>query len=160
MRGAMQHPRSASVWRQALCLALAALLAVSLAVRPVFALEAMLNEPQRTNYRAYGWLFLVATLGAFAVAANDFDESKKSLDQSKQSYTQYQAATTPAQAQALHDQTQGQLNRAQSYESTANAAVFLGIAFALATIYSFKSGDQPQGPILLSANSVGWQIRF
>lgn len=121
--------------------------------------DLMLMEPPRTDFMWYGVLMLGLSAASFAVASNGYTESAEALDKADDAYTLYKAATTVADADKYHKLTERYRREAVAFESTANAAVFLGIVLGAAGIYSlFAEGESK--PILISHNRVGVRLRF
>lgn len=121
--------------------------------------ESMLREQQDTFGTGAGWAFLLLSAGAFAVAANGVSERDKWLDEAEDSHDAYKAATDPATVKDLRQETQRNLDRAEAYESTANAALVLGVLLAL-TSYAAFTNEPRESPILVSANSIAYRYRF
>ena len=120
----------------------------------------LLEENPQTDYRPYGWLFLGLSLASLAVAANDYQETQYNLNQAKKSYNQYLTANTTQSATDLHNQTESSLSKARDYESTTNAALGLALIFAATAYASWAWHGTSNTPLLLSQNSVTWQVRF
>jgi hypothetical protein len=141
----------------ALCAQLVALPVWSGAAR---AAEMMLMEESHPDSNRYAWLWLGLGLISFGVAANDYDESQSNIKKAKSAYTNYQASKSQADALAWRDQTTTFSHRAQSYESTANAAIGIGVLFIVAAIATFRSTGPDDTPMLLSERGVELRIRF
>jgi len=121
--------------------------------------ESMLRERQDTFGAGAGWTFLLLSAGAFAVASNGISERDKWLAEADDSYDAYEAATDAAVVKELRQDTQRYLDRAKAYESTANAALVLGVLFALTSYASFTN-EPRESPILVSTNSIAYRYRF
>jgi len=138
---------------------------VQFALLPVWAgtaraSEMMLMEEQRRDTPGYGWLFVGLTLVAYGVAVNDYQESQDNIRKAKSAYSSYVASRNAGDAVMYRDLTNTYSHRAQAYESTANAALFMGTVLALTAIAIFRSDGKPDAPILLSARGIEWQYRF
>lgn len=121
--------------------------------------DLMLMEAPRTDFAWYGVLMLGLSAASFAVASNGYAESAEALDKADKAYALYKAATTSADADQYHKRTERYRREAVAFESTANAAVFLGIVLGAAGIYSlFTEGESK--PLLISHNRVGVRLRF
>ncbi len=121
--------------------------------------ELMLMDEQRPDTSGYGWLFAGLTLVAFGVAANGYQETQDNIHKAKNAYSSYLIATNAGDALYYRDLTNTYSHRAQAYESTANAALALGLIFAVTTVAIFRS-DRDTTPILLSDRGVQWTYRF
>lgn len=118
----------------------------------------LLDEP-RTNYKWWGVLALGLSVGSFNVANNGYDESEKALDKAKAAYKLYKAAATADDATKYHKLTDHYRREAVAFESTANAAVFIGTVLLASGVYSFFSGND-NSPLLLSYDRVGLRYKF
>ncbi len=129
------------------------------AAAPARAGDLLLLEEPRKDFTWYGVLFLGLSAASFAVASNGYKESTRSMDDADAAYSKYKLAATPNDADRFHRQTAHFHRAAVGYESTANAAVLLGVVFGLTGIYSFfdRSHDTP---ILMSLNRVTVRLRF
>ena len=129
-------------WRgwPAAALALAMLVAGPSAAR---AEEMLLKQEPWRSGPALGWTFAGLTIVSLAVASNGYSESRTALRQADSAYTQYRSATNTTDALYYRDQTEHFHNRAKSYESTANAAGWLAVVFALTSYYSFSGAPSP-----------------
>jgi hypothetical protein len=134
-------------------------LAIALAVATPARAELMLTDEPRKDFRWYGVLFLGLSAVSFNVAAHDFRESEKARNKADDSFALYQASTTATDADHYHRQTSHYHRQAVGFESTANAAVVIGIIFGLTGVYSFTNNDRDT-PILLSLNRVTLRLRF
>lgn len=121
--------------------------------------ESMLRERQDTFGAGAGWTFLLLSAGAFAVAANGISERDKWLAEAEDSHDAYEDATDAATTKELRKDTQRSLDLARGYESTANAALVLGVLFALTSFASFTN-EPRESPILVSYNSIAYRFRF
>jgi hypothetical protein len=118
----------------------------------------LLDEP-RTSYKWYGVLALGLSIGSFNVARNGYQESADALDKADAAYKRYKAAATADDATKYHNLTVHYRREAVAFESTANAAVFLGVIFAATGVWSFFA-DGDKTPLLISYDRVGLQYRF
>lgn len=141
----------------ALCVQLLALPVWSGTAR---AADLMLMEESRSDSNRYAWAWLGLSLVSFGVAANDYDESQTNIKKAKTAYANYLSAKTQADALAWRDQTTTLSHRAQAYESTANAAIGIGVLFVIAAIATFRSSGPDTTPMLLSDRGVELRIRF
>lgn len=121
--------------------------------------EPMLRERQDSFGAGAGWTFLLLSAGAFAVAANGISERDKWLGEAEDSHDAYEAAADAATVKELRQDTQRYLDRARAYESTANAALVLGVLFALTSYASFTNAPR-ESPILVGYNSIAYRYRF
>lgn len=145
------------------CLILA--LCVQLLALPVWsgtarAADLMLMEESHPDSNRYAWMWLGLSLVSFAVAANDYDESQTNIKKAKDAYANYRASSSQTDALAWRDQTTTLSHRAQAYESTANAAIGLGVLFVIGAIATFRSSGPDTTPMLLSDRGVALRIRF
>lgn len=129
------------------------------AAAPVRAADLMLNEPPRTDYRWYGVLFLGLSALSFSIAQHDYDKSDTAKKKADDTFDLYKAATTSTDADRYHSKTNRYHRQAVAFESTANAAVLVGVVLGLTGIYSFTDNSRDT-PILLSLNRVTVRVRF
>ncbi len=157
----MRGFRRSIPWRgliAALCVQLLALPAWSGAAR---AADMMLMEESHPEANRYAWMWIGLSLISFGVAANDYDESQTNIKQAKAAYAKYRVSASQPDALVWREQTTTLSHRAQSYESTANAAIGLGVLFAIAAIATFRStGTDDATPMLLSERGIELRIRF
>ncbi|MBI4083823.1 MAG: hypothetical protein HY423_14560 [Candidatus Lambdaproteobacteria bacterium] len=146
-------------WRgwPAAALALAMLLASPSAAR---AQEMLLKQEPWRSGPALGWTFAGLSVAALAVTVNGYSESRTALSQADKAYEQYSAATTTADALYYRSRTEHYHNRAKAYESTANAAGWLAVAFALTSYYSFYPERAPAWPVVATVDGVVFVHRF
>jgi hypothetical protein len=124
--------------------------------------EEMMLKQEEADYSGnrFAWVFLGASLVSFGIAVNDYEESQADITRAKKAYKNYRAASTQAAALNYRDQTIHYSNRAQSYESTTNAALLLGTLFAVTAFAIFRSEGPDMSPMLLSDRGVGFTFRF
>jgi hypothetical protein len=127
---------------------------------PAHAEGLMLMEEPQPPSTGYAWLFVGLTLISYGVAANDYQESQYNITKAKDAYKKYVAATTATQALNYRQLTITYSNRAQSYESTTNAALIIGTLFALTAIATFRSDGSDSGPLLLSDRGITYRKTF
>jgi hypothetical protein len=126
---------------------------------PARGADMLLMEEPRKDFTWYGVLFLGLSVASFAVASNDYKESSDAMKKADSAYSLYKAATTSSDADLYHRKTRKLHRAAAGYESTANAAVLLGVIFGLTGVYSFRNYDH-DAPILMSFNRVTVRLRF
>jgi hypothetical protein len=134
-------------------------LALLSAAGPAWGAESMLLDPPRTDFRWYGVLFLGLSIASFNVAQNGYTESDEALKKADDAYDLYKAAATPEDADRYHKRTARYRRQAVGFESTANAAVFVGAVFLATGVYSFFA-DGGNAPILVSMDRVEFRYRF
>ena len=120
--------------------------------------ELILEEPRR-NWGWYGLLFLGLTAYAANAASEDYAKSSASFKLAKDNYALYLGATTGGDATLYRDLVNVNHREAKTLEARANFEAGLAVVLALTTVYSFLPSRAP-GPILLSANSVGFRVAF
>lgn len=118
-----------------------------------------LRGPTDTSGSGTGWTFLLLSGIAFAVAANGISERDEELEGAETRHDEYNKATTSAEAASLRGKTNRHLDRAKSFESTANAALTLGVLFLLTSYASFTN-EAREGPILISHRGIAFRYRF
>lgn len=121
--------------------------------------DLMLMEQPRKDYTWYGVLMLGLSIASLDVAQNGYTESDKALTKAQDSYKLYKAATTSDDANKYHKLTEHYRRRSVTFESTANAAVVVGVILGAAGVYSFFA-DGNKSPILVSYNSVTLRYHF
>lgn len=121
--------------------------------------DLMLMEPPRTDFTWYGVLMLGLSAASFAVASNGYAEAAQALDKADEAYALYKSATTADAADKYHKRTERYRRQAVAFESTANAAVFLGVVLGVAGVYSLFADGETK-PILLAHNRIGVRVRF
>jgi hypothetical protein len=121
--------------------------------------ELMLMEEPRTDFRWYGVLLLGLSIGAFNVAQNGYKESDEALNKADDAYTLYKHAATRDDAERYHKRTARYRRQAVGFESTANAAVVIGLILGASGVYSFFA-DGSNKPILVSFDRVEFRYRF
>jgi hypothetical protein len=117
------------------------------------------QHPIVTN--GWAWLSLGLSIVSFGVAYNDYNETEYNVKKAKQAYSNYLSASDPNVVEFYRNQTTTYSDRAQAYESTTNASLFLGTVLAITAIAIWHSDKTTEDvPLLLSDRGITYRIHF
>lgn len=120
----------------------------------------ILEQEPRTDFTAFGWTFLLLSLGTLAYGAKVYGDSQDDLDKAELNFASYQVATSDTEATTFRDAVSENLNDARANENRANLALFMAFMFGLTSWYSFNAEDLPDAGLALTTNSIILRHRF